>query len=327
MYSSDFLVSVIIPVYNVEQYLEQCLESVINQTYTNLQIILVNDGSIDKSGEICDKFAETDNRICVIHKENGGLSSARNAGLNIAKGKYVIFLDSDDYWDDCYCLEKLNNELKNEEIDVIIFGMKNYYQTDNKFGGERFPKVLDKDVSFNAKTTHILMQNNEYMACACDKVIKRSLIEKSGLRFVEGQLSEDIEWCAKLLLLNPVIITVPESFYVYRQQNSNSITNNIGRRNLENICDIVTRYADIGKENNNVALLNYIANQYLLWMTVSNLVPKIKIKDLLSIMKSKWFLINYHLYPYVDKAYKFKFLGFGIVRKLLGMYKKYLSKN
>lgn len=322
MYSSDFLISVIIPVYNVEQYLPQCVESVINQTYTNLQIILVNDGSTDKSGEICDKFAEIDNRICVIHKENGGLSSARNAGLNIAKGEYIIFLDSDDYWCDCYCLEKLSNELKNEEIDIIIFGMKKYYQIDNKFGGEHIPEMSNRDVFDNEKITYTLMQNNEYIACACDKVIKRSLIEKNGLRFVEGQLSEDIEWCAKLLLLNPVIRTVPECFYVYRQQNSSSITNNIARRNIENVCDIVARYADIGLKENNVELLNYTANQYLLWMTVSNLVPKSEIKDLLSIMKSKWFLINYHLYPYVSKAYKFKYLGFDIVRKLLGMYKK-----
>lgn len=314
--------SIIIPVYKVEKYLNQCVDSVLSQTFKDYEIILVDDGSPDNSPLMCDEYSDSNSNVKVIHKSNGGLSSARNEGLNIAKGKYVIFLDSDDYWDDCYCLEKLNNELKNEEIDIIIFGMKKYYQTDNKFGGERIPKALDKDVSSNDKTVHILMQNNEYMACAWDKVIKRSLIEKSSLRFVVGQFSEDIELCAKLLLLNPVIKTVPECFYVYRKQNSNSITNNIGRRNLENICDIVTRYADIGKEINNVALLNYTANQYLLWMTVSNLVPKSEIKDLLSIMKSKWFLISYHLYPYVDKAYKFKFLGFGIVRKLLGMYKK-----
>ena len=314
--------SIIIPVYKVEKYLNQCVDSVLSQTFNDYEIILVDDGSPDNSPLICDEFSASNSRVKVIHKPNGGLSSARNAGLDIAKGKYIIFLDSDDYWCDCYCLEKLSNELKNEEIDIIIFGMKKYYQTDNKFGGERIPKTFYKNVSSNDKTTHVLMQNNEYMACAWDKLIKRSLIEKSGLRFVEGQLSEDIEWCAKLLLLNPVIRTVPECFYVYRQQNSNSITNNIERRNLENICDIVTRYSDIGKEKNNVALLNYTANQYLLWMTVSNLVPKSEIKDLLSIMKSKWFLINYHLYPYVSKAYKFKYLGFDIVRKLLGMYKK-----
>lgn len=314
--------SIIIPVYKVEKFLNQCVDSVLSQTFNDYEIILVDDGSPDNSPLICDEYAVSNSSVKVIHKPNGGLSSARNAGLNIAKGKYVIFLDSDDYWCDCYCLEKLNSELKNEEIDIIIFGMKKYYQIDDKFGGERIPQALDKDVSSNDKTTHVLMQNNEYMACAWDKVIKRSLIEDNSLRFVEGQLSEDIEWCAKLLMLNPEIKTISECFYVYRQQNSNSITNNMGRRNLENICDIVTRYADIGEEKNNVALLNYMANQYLLWMTVSNLAPKREIKDLLGIMKSKWFLINYHLYPYVNKAYKFKFLGFGIVRKLLGMYKK-----
>lgn len=317
--------SIIIPVYKVEKYLNQCVDSVLSQTFKDYEIILVDDGSPDNSPLICDEYSASNSRVKVIHKPNGGLSQSRNEGLNIAKGEYIIFLDSDDYWDNCYCLEKLNSELKNGEIDIIIFGMKKYYQIDDKFGGGRIPKILDKDVFSNEEILHMLMQNNEYVSCAWDKVIRRSLIEKNGLRFVEGQLSEDIEWCAKLLLLNPVMRTVPESFYVYRKQNSNSITNNIERRNIEHVCDIVTRYADIGKEKNNVALLNYIANQYVLCMTVSNFVSKNEIKDLLSIMKSKWFLINYHLYPYVDKAYKVKFFGFDIVRILLGTYKKFFK--
>ena len=91
-------ISIIVPVYNVELYLEECIESIIAQTYKDVEIILIDDGSTDKSGAICDKIALKDERIIVVHKVNGGLSSARNLGIEIAQGKYIIFVDSDDYW-------------------------------------------------------------------------------------------------------------------------------------------------------------------------------------------------------------------------------------
>lgn len=317
--------SIIIPVYKVENYLRKCVDSILSQSFKDYEIILVDDGSPDNCPEICEQYSASNSNIRVIHKTNSGLSDARNSGLDTAQGEYVIFLDSDDFWDDSDCLEKSKDALEREETDILIFGMKKYYQKNNNFGEERIPKAVAGNLRSNEEVICSLMKNNEYVACAWDKVIKRSLIEKNGLRFVSGQLSEDIEWCAKLLLLNPVIRTLHDSFYVYRQQNSNSITNNKGKRNLENVCDIIIRYADIGKKENNVALLNYIANQYVLWMTISNIVNKGEIKDLLCCMKSEWFLINYHLYPYVDKVYKFKYLGFGIVRKLLGIYKKFFK--
>ena len=90
-------ISIIVPVYNIEEYLPRCIESILNQTYNNLELILVDDGSKDKSGEICDAYAKKDNRVVVLHKENGGSSSARNAGIAIAKGEYLGFVDSDDY--------------------------------------------------------------------------------------------------------------------------------------------------------------------------------------------------------------------------------------
>lgn len=93
------LISLIVPIYNVEKYLDKCIDTIINQTYSNIEIILVDDGSTDASGEICDKWKKKDNRITVIHKLNGGLSSARNAGIDIATGKYIGFIDSDDYID------------------------------------------------------------------------------------------------------------------------------------------------------------------------------------------------------------------------------------
>ena len=118
------LISVIIPIYNVEQYLKECLESVINQTYRNLEIILVDDGSKDKSGKICDEYKNKDERIKVVHKENGGLSDARNAGMKIATGKYIQFIDSDDFIDKDM-IETLYNLIIENEADISM--CSNYY--------------------------------------------------------------------------------------------------------------------------------------------------------------------------------------------------------
>ena len=100
--SDNDLISIIIPIYNVEKYMEKCLNSVVNQTYNNIEIILIDDGSKDKSREICDNYAKKDNRIKVVHKENNGVSSARNTGIDMSKGKYITFIDSDDYIDTDY---------------------------------------------------------------------------------------------------------------------------------------------------------------------------------------------------------------------------------
>ena len=113
------LISIIVPVYNVEQYLDDCLISIINQTYKNIEIILIDDGSTDKSGKICDEYAKKDSRIIVIHKENGGVSSARNAGLRIAKGAYIGFVDPDDWIaEDMY--EVLYSNAKKYDADVSV---------------------------------------------------------------------------------------------------------------------------------------------------------------------------------------------------------------
>ena len=117
----DDLISVIVPIYNVEKYIEQCLNSLIDQTYKNIEIILIDDGSIDESGNICDVFMEKDERIRVIHKENGGVSSARNAGLDVAKGKWICFVDPDDYVERQYCYLLLE-KAKEKNADIVLCG-------------------------------------------------------------------------------------------------------------------------------------------------------------------------------------------------------------
>ena len=118
------LFSIIIPVYNVERYLNKCIESVVKQTYKNFEIILVDDGSPDSCPRICDEWAKKDDRIVVIHKGNGGLSSARNAGIKRAKGQYIGFIDSDDYWTESNFLEKIKDIVTENSVDVILFEYK-----------------------------------------------------------------------------------------------------------------------------------------------------------------------------------------------------------
>ena len=119
--------SIIVPVYKVEQYLDDCVNSVLSQSYKNFELILVDDGSPDSCPQKCDEFQLSDQRVKVIHKKNGGLSSARNAGLDIASGTYIAFLDSDDFWDDLEALEEIACRLQETEADVMLFPAKKYY--------------------------------------------------------------------------------------------------------------------------------------------------------------------------------------------------------
>ena len=120
---NDCLVSVIVPIYNVEKYLNKCIESIINQTYKNLEIILIDDGSTDKSGKICDRFEKKDNRIKVIHQKNAGVSSARNTGIDSADGLWIAFIDSDDWVEENYIKNLIENTSK--DVDVVQCG---YYR-------------------------------------------------------------------------------------------------------------------------------------------------------------------------------------------------------
>lgn len=120
-------ISVIIPVYNTEKYLKECVESVLAQTYHNLEILLINDGATDSSPQICESYAKQDVRIKLIHKENGGLSDTRNTGIKQCSGDYVLFLDSDDYWDDPKMVEKLANQMQQYPVDILNFRYKKIY--------------------------------------------------------------------------------------------------------------------------------------------------------------------------------------------------------
>lgn len=206
------LVSVIIPVYKVEKYLEKCVESVIKQTYKDLEIILVDDGSPDSCPKICDDLAKTDKRIFVIHKKNGGLSSARNAGLDVATGKYIYFLDSDDYIEP-ETLDIMLKTMQTNNVDIVIAGVQPFYN------GRSKPKQFDDMVGYfetcNKKQTIKSKEILKMPAVAWGKLYKKDIIDKYNLRFDEGLINEDeaFNWYYNTKIKSGIFI--PNKFYNY----------------------------------------------------------------------------------------------------------------
>lgn len=210
-------ISVIVPVYNVEKYLSKCVESILNQTYKDIELILVDDGSLDNSGNICDNYAKNDNRIKVIHKENGGLSSARNAGLDIASGEYISFVDSDD-WIDENTYEELVKKIVTTNADIICFA------------GEKTDGTSVYERCFDCKGDGVILNGRD--------VVKEILLDKIGsqvvkglyhakcwkdLKFPVGRLYEDIPVTYKAFEKAERVAFVYKPFYKYRI-NPNSIS-------------------------------------------------------------------------------------------------------
>ena len=217
------LVSIIVPVYKVEQYLKRCMDSVLNQTYKNIEIILVNDGSPDNCPALCDKYAKIDSRVRVIHKENGGLSSARNVALDSVKGDYIFFVDSDD-WLALDTLEVLNEYLE-KDYDMISF--QRTYLTEEKVveKGEKNPK--DMDVSQYIDASFL----GRYDFFVTTKIFKAEVF--NNVRFLEGRNYEDLEIMHRLFLNMEKVVGLDYFFYYYWKGNEGAITNTITMKNIQ----------------------------------------------------------------------------------------------
>ncbi len=210
------LVSIIIPVYNTEKYLSKCLESVINQTYKNLEIILINDGSTDKSKEICESFAKKDKRIQILNKENSGVSSARNHGMRLAKGQYIAFIDGDDYAEENYIEELLKN-LKQTESDCVLCG---------------YNRVYDKKIEQITKEKNIYLNKEEFLFSILNvqtgtgftwaKLWKREAIK--DVQFDEEvKIGEDALFCMKACKNINKVYILNKALYNYRFNASSAV--------------------------------------------------------------------------------------------------------
>lgn len=210
-------VSVIVPVYNVEEYLPKCLDSLINQTLSDIEIIVVNDGTKDNSQKIIDEYKKKDKRIVSIIKENGGLGSARNTGINSAKGEYIAYVDSDD-WIEHDMLESMYNEAISKDLDIVICGYKNIYQQKTEYINIDNRIIED---TLNNKNTKLFNT-----VSAWSKIYKRKFLLKNKVTFVEDKVwYEDFAYSIKLLSSTNKIGIVNKAFYNYLIR-ENSIMNN-----------------------------------------------------------------------------------------------------
>ena len=209
------LISVIVPVYNVEPYIRQCLDSIINQTYQNLEIILVDDGSPDNCGAICDEYARSDKRIMVLHKENGGVADARNAGLAASTGKYIGWVDPDD-WIEADMFEYLLSNAERYSSDIAVCGRVEQYPQRTRIRTWDEQQLLNTEQALQQ-----LVINNQMGSYLWDKLWERELY--GGIEFPKGRTFEDISIMHRLFVKANRVLCLPEIKYHYRQRNDSIV--------------------------------------------------------------------------------------------------------
>jgi len=320
------ILSIIIPVYNVEMVLNRCIESIINQTYEDFELILVDDGSKDSSGIICDSYAKLDSRVKVLHKENGGVSSARNYGLEYAIGRYVQFVDSDDYLDPDMCFLLINN-IEMNKSDMVICGYR--IVSNNK---------INSSYSMNIPCLHlhkghkefIELYNNDLINSPCNKLYKKEKI--NNLKFLDNlSLGEDLIFNLSYLQDIETITCIPEVLYNYVYDNLNSLTKKI-RTNIfdimflldEKICEFylnkfgwnkdlnklnkflirdifnglqrVIIESDLNKKNKLIMIKYVIENNRLQTALINNEYTNFQIKLFCLLLKTKNKYLIYYLF-------------------------------
>lgn len=221
------LISIIIPIYKVELYIDKCIESILNQTWKNIEVILVDDGSPDKCGQICDEYAKKDTRIKVIHKENGGLSDARNAGVEVATGNYIGFIDSDDWIDENF-YEQLIDKIKKTGVDIVAAGVKKVWE--------------DGKMEVMTPYQEIQLSNQEAMKAIIEESFLKQPVwyklyraDVARVKFKRGVLHEDNYWSYQVIAKANKVVAMPEPYYYYLQRSNSIMSSQYSEKRLAGV--------------------------------------------------------------------------------------------
>lgn len=291
--------SIIIPVYNVEPFLNECVSSVTAQSYDNYEIILVDDGSTDASGVLCDEWSVRSEKITAIHQKNAGLSEARNAGVQLATGDYVLFLDSDDYWCDTAMLERIAGRLRLTGAEALSF---NYVKVCGSVASRPyFDETLCMSIEVCAEESFEFVSKNDlWIACAWNKVISRELFLEEDLRFRSGITSEDVDWCMRLAIAASRFDFMGNVFLCYRQR-AGSITKTATAKSVKTSIDNLNeclRLLENCSGEVSEQLKPYVAYQYgTLLYGVAGLKKSTEKRGIIQTVKKWAYLLSWSNHP------------------------------
>lgn len=318
------LISVIIPIYNVEKYLRECVDSVLGQTYSNIEVILVDDGSPDGCPAICDDYAKKDSRVRVVHKPNGGLSDARNAGIEAMNGDYVVFIDSDDYWlNENFLNEVVENNINKNPDCIFIRDVSVYSDETSKVAGHE----LDlKKVENCSRSEMIEYLNNEgtLWVSSCCKILKSDIIKDNNLRFERGLLSEDIDFMFQTYPCLKSFSYYDTPIYAYRKRD-NSITHSIGVKSFDSIFRIIEKWSKKIKslqitDSEKQIFMSYLAYQHCIFCGFLSKLKETR-KQYKKRLREFDYLLRYDMNPKVKKVKKCrKLFGFDLTCFILHKY-------
>ena len=325
--------SVIIPVYKVEDYLERCVRSVLNQSYKDVELVLVDDGSPDRCPQICDDLATEDSRIKVVHKKNGGLASARNEGIKNATGEYLAFLDSDDQWN-IDLLGGVMGAVSNSEAEMVLFDTICTYADGHMMKRESHglfdgaPKELSI-ADYYAKIISV----GDFHESACTKIFKRDFIVSNELFYCLGITGEDSEWMFRVLRKVTKVLVLDRELFLCTCQREGSIQNSIKAKNIRDVISTIEKVEAYNQEHSDSPLRLHELEQcaYLLGNATGLLhyiADKGEKKELKNKLRSKAYLLDYATNSKTSKMRTvYKILGFNLLALMLELYLVLHKKN
>ena len=309
-------ISVIVPVYNVEKYIRQCLDSVVNQTLKDIEIIIIIDGSTDGSEHIAKEFAETCSNITLIKTENRGLAAARNEGIKQAKGSYLSFVDSDD-WIDLNMLEEMYSSATEHQTDIVACNFVFEYENGPC---DVQPDMQSKLITDRNDAFHDVLLSQNMNNCAWNKIYKRSLFDDTDIRFTEGRYFEDLYPMLQWINLCNTIYLTNKPFYHYRRSRTGSITAKFSQKHIDD-------YSFLTENVQNWLSSNHLSDKFqtefstCAFRIYNQLMFNVfftKVKNRYSLYKqvvAKFLKQNYFTYDNVIQSEKNKFLLISVLRK------------